>query len=71
VYPENALSPENLVQKLRMEIRAGLRNLYLMSGFFFLAEPYWQAIAAARSELEELAQHAPDDQSAKEFIWQI
>jgi hypothetical protein len=71
VYPENALSPENLVQKLRLEIRAGLRNLYLMSGFFFLAEPYWQAIAAARSELEELAQHAPDDQSAKDFIWQI
>jgi hypothetical protein len=71
VYPENALSPENLVQKLRVEIRAGLRNLYLMSGFFFLAEPYWQAIAAARSELEELAQHAPDEQSAKEFIWQI
>jgi hypothetical protein len=42
-----------------------------MSGFFFLAEPYWQAIAAARSELEELTQHAPDDQSAKDFIWQI
>ena len=71
VYPENALSPENLVQKLRLEIRAGLRNLYLMSGFFFLAEPYWQAIAAARPELEELAQSATTDQSAKDFIWQI
>ena len=71
VYPENALSPENLVQKLRVEICAGLRNLYLMSGFFFLAEPYWQAIAAARPELERMAQIAMPDQQAREFIWQI
>jgi hypothetical protein len=42
-----------------------------MSGFFFLAEPYWQAIAAARPELEELAQQVAPDQSAGEFIWQI
>ena len=74
VYPENALSPENLVQKLRIEIRAGLRNLYLMSGFFFLAEPYWQAIADARQELEELAKNVPQPdltESAGDFIWQI
>lgn len=74
VYPENALSPENLVQKLRIEIRAGLRNLYLMSGFFFLAEPYWQAIAAARPELEALAESTPLpdlQEPVGEFIWQI
>lgn len=73
VYPENALSPENLVQKLRIEISAGLRNLFLMSGFFFLAEPYWQAIAAARPELERLAeQPIPNLQEyAGEFIWQL
>lgn len=71
VYPENALSPENLVQKLRVEIRAGLRNLYLMSGFFFLAEPYWQAIAAARPELEALARESVSEQHSGAFIWQI
>ncbi len=74
VYPENALSPENLVQKLRIEIRAGLRNLYLMSGFFFLAEPYWQAIADARAELDALAESTPVPDptwDAGEFIWHI
>ena len=73
VYPENALSPENLVQKLRIEIRAGLRNLYLMSGFFFLAEPYWQAIAKAREQLEALAENTASDpgKGADAFIWQI
>ena len=73
VYPENALSPENLVQKLRIEIRAGLRNLYLMSGFFFLADPYWQAIAKARDELEALAENTVCDPnlSTSAFIWQI
>ena len=73
VYPENALSPEHLVQKLRIEICAGLRNLYLMSGFFFLAEPYWQAIADARNELEALAGDTLPDltEFTGEFIWQI
>ena len=72
VYPENALSPENLVQKLRLEIGAGLRNLFLMSGFFFLSEPYWQAIAKALPELEALAAQAPGTQEIeKEFIWQM
>ncbi len=72
VYPENALAPEHLVQKLRIEIRAGLRNLFLMSGFFFLAKPYWQAIADARLELEALAQQSPDNlDPTGEFIWQL
>ena len=74
VYPENALSPEHLVQKLRLEITCGLRNLFLMSGLFFLDEPYWSAIASARPELEELARSAPKfDPSAvpDAFIWQI
>lgn len=74
VYPENALSPENLVQKLRLEIRAGLRNLFLMSGFFFFEDAYWQAIAAARPELEALACSTPipdPKQDTGAFIWQI
>ena len=74
VYPENALSPENLVQKLRLEIRAGLRNLFLMSGFFFFDDAYWQAIAAARPELEALACSTPipdPKQDTGAFIWQI
>ena len=72
VYPENALTPENLVQKLRIEVGTGLRNLFLMSGFFFLAEPYWQAIAAARPELTLLAQQQAEVKiKAKEFIWQM
>lgn len=73
VYPECALTPENLVQKLRVEIRTGLRNLFLMSGFFFFTEPYWQAVAAARPELEALALQTPPGHflEEREFIWQI
>lgn len=74
VYPENALSPENLVQKLRIEISCGLRNLFLMSGLFFLDEPYWQAIAKARPELEALAQNTPLPESGSTpdpFVWQL
>jgi hypothetical protein len=71
VYPENALSPENLVEKLRLEIRAGLRNLFLMSGFFFLDKAYWSAIAAARGELEMLAKQTPSNDAGKGFIWHI
>ncbi len=73
VYPENALTPEHLVQKLRLEISLGLRNLFLMSGLFFLGEPYWQAIAAARPELEALAERMPIELSdtPDDFIWQL
>ncbi|MBE6675488.1 MAG: hypothetical protein E7594_01465 [Ruminococcaceae bacterium] len=73
VYPENALSPEHLVQKLRLEISLGLRNLFLMSGLFFLDEPYWQAIAAARPELDALAERTPIDipSTSNDFIWQL
>lgn len=73
VYPENALSPEHLVQKLRLEISLGLRNLFLMSGLFFLDEPYWQAIAAARPELDALAERSPVDipSTSNDFIWQL
>lgn len=73
VYPENALSPENLVQKLRLEISCGLRNLFLMSGLFFLGEPYWQAIANARPELEALAKRTPTEipSAPDHFIWQL
>ena len=73
VYPENALSPENFVQKLRLEISLGLRNLFLMSGLFFLDEPYWQAIAAARPELEDLAERMPAKIPSipDDVIWQL
>ena len=74
VYPENALSPENLVQKLRLEISCGLRNLFLMSGLFFLDEPYWQALAKARPELEALAQKLPQpdlDTTPDSLVWQL
>ena len=56
VYPKNALSPENLVRKLELEIRCGLRELFLMSGLFYLDKAYWQAIAKAKPDLEALAQ---------------
>lgn len=58
-YPVGALSPANFVEKMRIEIQCGLRNLYLMSGTVFLTDPYWEALIAARDELEELAVSTP------------
>lgn len=56
VFPPRAMSPETLMDKLRLEVRLGLRNIFLMSGTWFLTEPYWKALAAERPNLEALAE---------------
>lgn len=73
-YPIGALSPENFVEKIRVEISCGLRNIFLMSGNIFLTDPYWEALIAARSELEELAAATPlpaldGTPLDEDFIW--
>ncbi len=73
-YPVGALSPANFVEKIRWEIGCGLRNIFLMSGNVFLTDPYWEALAAARTELEALAAStpipSPDEAILREdFIW--
>lgn len=75
-YPVGALSPANYVEKMRLEIGCGLRNLYLMSGNVFLTEPYWEALIAARPELEELATSTPLPQldgapPEEDFVWHL
>jgi len=55
VFPAAALSPENLVHKIYLELSLGLRNIFLMSGSWFLSEPYWNILAENRAALEELA----------------
>lgn len=59
VFPANALSPANFVKKAELEIRAGLRNLYLMSGTWLLTEPYWDALENALPRLRALAEETP------------
>ena len=73
-YPVGALSPANFVEKIRREISCGLRNIFLMSGNVFLTDPYWEALIAARDELEELAASTPlpvpdGTPLADDFIW--
>lgn len=75
-YPVGALSPANWIEKIRLEIRCGLRNIFLMSGLVFLTEPYWEALAAARSELEELAAATPlplldGTLREEDFVWHL
>lgn len=55
VFPAAALSPENLIHRIRLELSLGLRNIFLMSGTWYLSEPYWNALAKNRSALEALA----------------
>ncbi len=75
-YPVGALSPENWIEKMRIEIQCGLRNLYLMSGTVILSDEYWEALIRALPELRELAATTPlpvlDGTPYEEaFIWQI
>ena len=75
-YPVGALAPHNFVEKIRWEIGCGLRNIYLMSGNVFLTDPYWEALTAAREELEALAEATPlpildGTPLSEDFIWNI
>lgn len=56
VFPAAAMSPQNWIDKIRYEINLGLRNIFLMSGTWFFSEPYWNALADALPELNDLAQ---------------
>lgn len=55
VFPAAAMSPDNFLRRIRLELRLGLRNLFLMSGTWFFSDPYWNALSSARPELEALA----------------
>ena len=56
VFPANSLTPENLIHKIELEIAAGLRNIFLMSGTWFLSEPYWKAVKESYPLLSYLAE---------------
>lgn len=55
VFPAAAMSPENWLHRMRLEISLGLRNLFLMSGTWFYSEPYWRALADALPSLRDYA----------------
>ncbi|MHB8962507.1 MAG: hypothetical protein ACYC5K_05070 [Saccharofermentanales bacterium] len=55
VFPANALSPENLIDKIKLEIRCGIRNIYLMGGTWFIEKRYWDLLKDSLPELSELA----------------
>lgn len=56
VFPAAAMSPENWLHHIRLEISLGLRNIFLMSGTWFFTEPYWNALAKALPQLNELSE---------------
>lgn len=56
VFPANALSPENLIDKMKLEISLGLRKLFIMSGSWFMSDVYWETIADHLSELNDLSE---------------
>lgn len=54
VFPANAMPPEMWVEKMRVEVKLGLKNLFLMSGLWVFPREYWAALATALPELREL-----------------
>ncbi len=69
-YPKNALSPENWIEKMKLEIKCGLRNLYLMSGAWFFEDPYWDALEKSLAELRYLAETTEiPEYTMPEFTW--
>ena len=71
VYPAGALSPENWIRKMEIEIDCGLRHLYLMSGTRFFDDVYWEALAEALPALRARAEQPIPVPKEKPFIWQI
>lgn len=70
VFPAEELSPENWIEKMRIEINCGLRNLYLMSGTWFFSDRYWDALEKSLPELRELAENTPQPELLMpEFSW--
>ena len=55
VFPAAAMSPENWLHRIRLEISLGLRNIFLMSGTWFFTEPYWNALADELPRLNKLS----------------
>lgn len=55
VFPAEALTPEEWTEKILLEIRLGLRNIFLMSGSWFLTEYYWHSLKWRLKEFREIA----------------
>ncbi len=45
VFPPRALSPQNIVKKTELAIKAGIKNIFLMSGSWVMTDDYWLALA--------------------------
>lgn len=72
VYPKFALTPSNWIEKMRLEIKLGLRNIFLMGGTWYLAPEYWAALKDAMPELEALAKNTPEPaHMVMPFVWQL
>lgn len=74
VYPEKALSPENLIEKIKMEISAGLYHIFLMSGTWFITEEYWKKLRNSLSMLKDMAEkyeNTEPEHMIREPIWQL
>jgi len=72
VYPKFALTPQNWIEKMRLEIKLGLRNIFLMGGTWYLAPEYWAALKDALPELEALAANTPEPKhEVMPFVWQL
>lgn len=54
-YPADALSADNLIEKIKLEIGQSLRNIYLMSGLQTYPRYYFQRLREVMPELQKLA----------------
>ncbi len=55
VFPPRALSPQNIVKKAELAIKAGIKNIFLMSGSWVMSDEYWIELAENRERLFELS----------------
>lgn len=64
VFPAAAMSPDNFIRRMEIEISLGLRNIFLMSGTWFYTEPYWERLGKERTRLAEMAEIADAKEDA-------
>ena len=55
-YPADALSADNLIEKIKLEIGEGLRNIYLMSGLQTYPRDHFLRLKEELPELKKLAE---------------
>jgi len=56
IFPAGALSPDNFIDKIKLELSLGLKNIFVMGGSRFIDDIYWERLKKDRDMLIALSE---------------